>query len=331
MINIGGIMQGLKRLISACLCLLLISSFMPFTASAQSAPTGSGLSISPTIYQFTVKPGQTQSMQLTIKNTTTGDITAAGEVDDFVANGTSGSPRIVTPPTPQTPNSIKSFVGTLYNIPLSPNQQKTISVNILIPNSTPAGAYYGVLRYKSLPAGVSPENAGKISLTASVATVVLITVPGNIRQLVKVDALHIYSGNHDGRLFFSKPDKIGVEINNLGNGFAQPFGTVEIQNMFRKEVDTFQFNNPQQLGNVLPNSIRIFTKPIHGISQIGRYTVTANVAYGNGSNVLTIQKTFWYIPSWLAYTVLAILLILVLLTIRLYVRYRRDAKRSYKR
>ena len=58
----------------------------------------------------------------------------------------------------------------------------------------------------------------------------LITVPGKVRELVKVGDLHIYHGTQDSSLFFTKPNNIGVEIQNLGNGFEKPFGTVTVQN-----------------------------------------------------------------------------------------------------
>ncbi len=321
----------LKRLGLATAVLLLLVSLVPQPTEALSIASGSGLSISPTIYQYTLKPGQSATMSITLKNVTTGDITAQGQVNDFVSDGTSGSPKILSLSSPTTPTSIKKFVGTVYDVPLTVGQQKTLSIGVNIPSGTPPGAYFGVIRYRSVPAGANVPNPNQVALTASVATVVLITVPGNIRTLVKFDAIHIYHGTKDSSFFLTKPDKIGIEIQNLGNGFARPFGTVEVQSMFHKNISTFQFNNPKQLGNVLPNSTRIFKSSFNGVSQPGRYTVLANVAYDNSGNVLTIKKTFWYVPAWLALIVLAIIIILLLLTIRLYFRYRRDAKHSYRR
>jgi hypothetical protein len=322
-------MQNFKRFIAALACLFILANTIQF-ASAQQA-SGSGLSISPTVSEYILKPGQNATVTITVKDSTVGSVNAQGIVNDFVSDGSTGSPKLLTQPGASSPNSIRNFVYNLNTIPLNPSEQKIVTVGLHIPDGTPPGAYFGVIRYKAIPVGVNAPAPGQVALTASVGTIVLITVPGNLRVLVKLNALHIYHGTQDGRLFFAKPDKIGVEIQNLGNGFAKPFGTVEIQNMFRKSVYSYQFNNPKQLGSVLPNSTRIFSNPVQGISQPGRYSVTANVAYGSGSNVLTIKKTFWYIPAWLAITIAAILVILILLTIRLYVRYRRDAKRTYRR
>ena len=304
---------------------------MPLVSAQQQTASGSGLSIYPVLFQYTLTPGQSTTLKITLKDATVGAIDAQAVVTDFESDGTTGNPKLLTQPGASSPNSIKNFVYQLSNVPLNPGEQKITSVGIHIPDGTAPGAYYGVIRYKAVPTGVNAPAPGQVALTASVGSIVLITVPGNLRTLVKLNALHIYHGTQDGRFFLTRPDHIGVEIQNLGNGFARPFGTVEVQNIFHKDVATYQFNNPKQLGNVLPNSTRIFNNAVSGISQPGRYTVTANVAYTSGGNVLTIKKTFWYIPAWMAIIIAAILLILILLTIRLYFRYRRDSKHSYKR
>jgi hypothetical protein len=100
---------------------------------------------------------------------------------------------------------------------------------------------------------------------------------------------------------------------------------------FNKAVATYQFNNPKQLGNILPNSQRTFTNSFKGVSRIGRYTVLASVSYGSGSQVLTVKKDFWYVPLWLVIVLLLILAALVFLAFRAYRRYDRDRRHSVRR
>jgi hypothetical protein len=182
-----------------------------------------------------------------------------------------------------------------------------------------------------VPANSPQSGPGQVALTASVGSILLITVPGNIHNQIQFAGIHVYRGAHDGSLFFGKPSKIGIEINNLGNGFVQPFGNVEVRNMFNKDVASFQFNNPKQLGNILPKSGRIFTSNFNGVKQIGRYKVLASVSYGTGGDVLIMQKTFWYIPLWLAALLVAILVILIFLAFKTYRRYRYESHRTTKR
>lgn len=323
-------MYKLRRLFAAAIALLfLLISTLP--AAAQENANGSGLSISPTNFEFTLQPGQSDVIKINLKNITLNKIIAQPKIYDFTSDNVSGNPKIITDQSIVSPNSIRKFVSNLDDIPLDVGQQKQVILSLQIPKDTTPGAYYGVVRYKAVPAGPNAPKPGDVALSASVGSIVLVTVPGNIREQVQLNDLHIYRGGYDGTIFFNKPGQIGVEIVNLGNGFVKPFGTVEVKDMRGKVVYTYQLNSSNPRANVLPNSKRIFTDPLKNISSPGRYTVTASVSYGNGSQVLTLKKTFWYIPLWLALTILAILIILAFLAWRAYRRYKHDRKHAYRR
>jgi hypothetical protein len=326
-------MQKLKRLFTAAICLLVLFAIIPSASAQQSngLPTGSGLSISPTISEFTLKPGAATKITITLKNITVDDVTAKGVVNDFTSDGSTGNPRIITNTNTPSPNSIKNFILNLDDIALKRGEQKNVDVGLQVPQNTPPGAYFGIIRYRAVPAAANAPGPGQVALTASVGTIILITVPGNIREQVQVKALHVYRGGTDGTFFLGAPDKIGIEVKNFGNGFVKPFGTVEVHNMFNKSITSYQFNNPKQPGNILPNSERIFTNNIKGISQFGRYTATASVSYGSGSQVLTLEKNFWYIPKWMVVIILLLIAGLIYLSYRAYRHYNRDKKQSFRR
>ena len=318
-------MQKIRNILAGLMSLLLLATAMPPNfAGAQTSTTGSGLSISPPISEFTISPGGSKPLNITLKNVTVDDVIAKGIVNDFEGDGVTGNPKLLTNNSTPTANSIKKFVSNIDDVPLKKGEQKTVILSLDIPKGTAPGAYFGVVRYQALPAGTNAPGAGQVALTASVGTVVLITVPGNLREQVQLTGIHVYRGSRDSSLFFTKPDKIGVEIKNFGNGFAKPFGTVEIQNTFGKAVASYQFNNPRQLGNILPSSSRIFTNGISSIKTPGRYKITANVSYGSGSQVLSTSKTIWYIPAWLAIIILLVILALAYLVFRAYRHYRFD-------
>jgi hypothetical protein len=89
-------------------------------------------------------------------------------------------------------------------------------------------------------------------------------------------------------------------------------------------------NNTNPRGVVLPESTRVFTDPIENISKPGRYTIEANVSYGNGGEVYNVTSTFWYLPVWLLVVVGAIIVGLVLLSIFLYRKYVTKSTRRKK-
>jgi hypothetical protein len=301
-------------------------------ASAQNESSGSGLSISPTVSQYTIKTGQSDELKISLKNASNGDITAQAFVNDFTSDNKTGNPQIITNSTQQSPQSIKDFVYGLKSTPLIKGEQKILTIDLKIPSGTPPGAYYGVIRFKAVPAGTTnPTSGGEVALTASVGTVVLITVPGTLKEQVQLTGIHVYSGGSEGFFFTKKPDKVGVELRNLGNGFAQPLGTVELQHMFSKDVlYNYQLNTGNPKGNILPNSLRIFVDSVKNINSPGRYTVTASVVYGSNNTILTLKKTFWYIPLWLLLTILAVIFVIAAVAAHSYRRYRRANKYAYK-
>lgn len=324
-----------KRLMVTLLgvMLLVFSSTAAVVQAQQSAatPSGSGLSIAPTISEFTIKPGDSKSITVTLKNITVDNVVAQGVVNDFASDNSTGNPRIITDLSIKSPNSLRNFITNIDNVPLNKGQQKNVILNIQVPKNATPGAYFGVVRYKAVPSGINAPGPGQVALTASVGTIVLVTVPGNVREQVQVAGIHVYRGGHEGSFFFGPPQTVGIEVRNYGNGFEKPFGTVEVNNTFNKTITTYPLNNPKQPGNVLPNSTRIFTHSISGVKRIGRYSVIASVSYGSGSQVLTLKKDFWYIPIWLGVLILIVVLALIGLAYRAYHRYNRDKRHSHRR
>ena len=310
---------------------VLVFAVAVVTTSAQQSQTGSGLSISPTLSEFTLKPGEADTVDITLKNITVGDIIAQAYLNDFAADNETGSPKIIVDPNKQSPNSIKNFVVDLDDVPLAKGEQKKINVLIQVPASTTPGAYFGVIRYKAVPANDQGPKEGEVSLSASVGTIVLVTVPGTITEQVELTGLHIYQGDKEALLFTKQPNEAGVEIKNLGNGFVKPYGTVEIRNMFGEVAYSYQLNNNNPRANILPGSSRIFKDEIRNINKFGRYTMSASVTYGNGSEILVMEKTFWYLPLWLIAVIVAIVIALIAGLLWAFRSYRRSSKHGYHR
>jgi hypothetical protein len=322
-------MNFLKRLSFLVLSVLVLASAAPVLAASQPAGTapGSGLSISPLHNQLTLDPGQSTTIKLNIKNITKNDITAKAYVNDFKSDNNTGNPVIITDPKVQLPTSIKKFVRPT-DVPLAVGEKKEVVVPVNIPQGATPGAYYGIIRYRAIPAGSLAPKEGEVSLSASVGTIVLIQVKGDLKERAQLSALRVYNGESSGTIFFHKPNKVGVEIANLGNSFVQPFGKITITNTSGKEIYSYEVNNNQPRSTVLPGSKRMFTNPIKNIDKPGRYTVNASIAVNNGSDVLVSQKTFWYITGSLLLAILGVLVLLIILTFLAYRQYRKSRRHT---
>ncbi len=293
---------------------------------------GSGLRISPTRTELTLDKGKSSVINITLKNVSGGDITAKAEVNDFEADGELGEPKVlVNQGDKRTPTSVAPFLSGVKDLNLKKDEQKEISIPVSIPKDTSSGAYYGVIRYSAIPAGTTGAEAGKVSLTASVASLVLIEVPGNITQQIQLSDIFVFQGDKQGTFFTKSPSQAGIRIKNTGNSFAKPFGRVVVTNSFTgKEVYSYEMNNTTPRNNVLPNTTRIFKDDLKNVNKPGRYTITAGISHGNGGEVLTQKASFWYIPVWLM-VVLAILLVIAVFGIFVLVKKIRKSSKKLKR
>lgn len=314
---------------------LLIIAAVLFTASAmihaQDSQSASGLQISPTRTELTVNRGSSGTVTINLKNVTGGDILAKPEIDDFVSDNNTGTPRLITDTTQKSPYTIKDFISQIPDISMKSGQSKTIKVPVNVPADQSPGGYFGVIRFIAQPLDNKTGQAGKqINLTASLGHIVLVNVPGNVKEQLQLVSFKAEKNGKTGTVFSSSPDGMALGLKNTGNSFSKPFGTVTIKNFQGKQVFQYEVNNTDPRGNVLPESTRVFHDKISSLgSSPGRYTAIASVSYGNGGDVLVSEIHFWVIPGWLR--VIAALIILLILAAIVYVYRRlRGQEEKYK-
>ncbi len=308
---------------------------------------GSGLSISPTRTELSLLPGTSDVVTVSLKNITSGPIDAKVFINDFEPDNETGEPRIVVDPERKNAASISGFLSGIEDVTLLAGESKDVSVDVTIPENAAPGGYYGALRFQAVPVGSSTNQTGgsEVSLTANLLSLVLIEVPGDIEQKVAVNSVRAYLDTNAGSIFTKKPNFVGIKIENKGNSFVKPFGRVSVKNFRGNEVFTYELNDSNPRSNILPTSTRIFKdrltnlekKSVNGlevtnetspITSPGRYTITADVSYGNGGEVFTVSSTFWYIPGWLMIVLGVLLLGLIL---GAYMLYRKYSTRSTRR
>jgi hypothetical protein len=318
----------LRRSIAGLATVLAVFALVaPHTTAQQESVGGSGLSISPTRSELTINPGHADNIQITLKNTSGVDITARAEVNDFEADGTTGEPKILTNTKTSTPYSIKKFLVGVADIPLKKDESKKFDIPVQIPANAVSGGYFGVIRYTA-EAQNKEEAAGRqVALNASVGLIVLIQVPGNITEQVQAQKITVSRNSSNGGIFIAAPQKANITLKNTGNGFSKPFGHVTITKG-GKEVYSYEMNNTDPRSNILPNNTRTFTDDIKNVSKMGRYTITANISYGTGGDILTLKTSFWVLPLWLVLVLIGTVLILLVAG---FILYRRISKKRRRR
>lgn len=290
---------------------LLVFLVSPIVTTAQG---GQGLEISPPLLDLKGDPGQTIKSEIKIRNVTKETLVVKAQFEDFVASGEEGQPKILLNPEEKSPYSIKDWLGATPTITLAPEQRETIPVTITIPQDASPGGHYGVVRFTGTP----PELEGTgVSLSASVGTLILVNVSGDVTESAKIIELFTSKNGKRASLFEYGPVNFTLRIENNGNIHLKPKGTMQVTNVFGKTVYLGQIN--QDGRNVLPGSIRKFEQTMGNKFLFGPHTLKADVVYGSNNQIISDSVTFWVIP----YKLIIGTILIVFLIVFAFRRYNR--------
>lgn len=294
------------------------------TKPTAGAGEGEALAIDPPIINLKANPGQIIKTNIMLRDVSGTDLIVTNQVNDFVAAGEAGTPKILLNGSGNDPYSMKYWVSPLSILTLKPSQVKTIPVVINVPESASPGSHFAVIRFTGQP----PQLQGQgVSLSASIGSLVFLTVSGNIKEHLSITNFSVSKDGNTGSFFRSTPLTFSEKIKDSGNLQEQPSGEVVVTDMFGHTVAAMEVNQPPH--SILPSSTRKFTeqldKSVIGNKRFfGRYTAQLTITYG-GTNpkTITAQLTFWVIPWVLILIIIAAIIIAFFIFRHLMRRYKR--------
>jgi hypothetical protein len=218
---------------------------------------------------------------------------------------------------------------SIPNVTVPPKGAQEVDVNIVVPKTAQAGGYFGALRFAPAGSGSRPVN-----LSGSVASLILLTVPGPTVEQLTLTNFDVQQNGGTGSNFRT-PNNLSllVRFQNKGNLQEAPFGQINVQKG-TKVVYTYNFNQDQPRGEVLPDSARRWTVPIKNLGKFGKYTISGTFGYGSKGTTINIQKTLWIIPTAYIMAIVIVVIVLVVLISGLYMflrSYKRKILRSSRR
>jgi len=287
----------MKKILAVALLLTgVITVSFPILAQ-NSAGAGQALEVSPPVKTLTADPGQTINTEISIRNVSNVDLIVSGQINDFVASGEDGTPKILLDEEDdENPYSFKEWVDPFTDLLLVPREIKILPITINVPVNASPGGHYGVIRFT----GGAPElDETGVALSASLGTLMLITVTGETEEKLEIEEFSINQNGVSGTSFQSAPLQFVERLRNTGNNHLLPSGQVIIKDMFGKKVAALNVNLPPR--NILPQSIRRFEQPLDNTvignkRLFGRYTADMQITYGADDQTLTQSITFWIIP-----------------------------------
>ncbi len=303
-------------------------------AAQTSTVGGNALKVSPVRQDITMDPGTSQFVDVFISNLTSVPAKLHGAVNDFTSAGNeTGQPNIILDENQSAPtHSLKQFVVPVGDFTLAPGEVRDIKVKINIAKDAPGGGYYGAIRF--YPVSTAGDISKNLNLSASVGSLVLLRVNGEIKEEMHVASFDVRRGDNSAFFFTSNKGLVNViRFQNTGNVQLEPFGKIMIKR-FGKVVSTTEINDVAPRSNVLPDSIRRFDQPLKGLSSFGKYTLQGNFGYGSTGQLLTSSLTFYIVPVAYIAIVLGIVLALAFLIFvvpRLIRAYNRNVIRKASR
>lgn len=277
---------------------------------AQTQQRGSGLEIAPPVVDLKADPGQTVTAQVRIRNITQLPMVVNMQANDFVADGEGGEPKLLLKDDEKSPYSLKEWIQPVGTLSIAPQQLMTVPVRVRVPADASPGGHFGVVRFTP---DVGAEKPGTIATSASVGTLILMRVSGDIKEKLEPMSLHVEKDGKRSLFFSSAPVTIVERVKNTGNVHQAPNGLVEVKDWKGTRVASLAFADGRS--NILPDSVRQFKQEWKGPG-LGMYKVSGYVNYGNGKKVALPSSTFWILPVVPVVAALAILLILIIFVTR---------------
>jgi hypothetical protein len=305
---------------------------VPSYAAADQSVTNSTnvLKISPVRSDIQIAAGSNKSVPVTISNLTGSAIKVSAIENDFVAGDEKGTPSLILDADQYaSTHSLKRFMTPLNDVTVPANNAVTVNVVITVPSNAQAGGYFGAIRF----APSDPNNGGQVNLSASVASIILLTVPGPTVEKLSLTNFEIQQ-NGKNSAYFSTPTNLQVyaRFENNGNLQEGPFGQVTVQ-QGTKVLSSYDFNTKNPRDEILPDSARYWNIPLKNVGTIGHFTVSATFTYGQNNQTIDVTRSFWVIPLWaiIAAGVAVLVLVGVVILVIFLIRRNKRRRRMYGR
>lgn len=264
----------------------------------------SALTVGPTSLDFSLDPGTSQDLSVTIFNDYSGRVTVRPTLFRISGADENGFPSFERIAPDDVLGQMISFPsGTAYV--LAAQERKDVPLRVTVAKQQKPGGYYAVLSWGS------DEAAEGVSLSGQPGVIIAISVRGEVEYGARIARFSSSGGS--GVLMAGQPIVFEVDIENTSGVHISPVIALNIRNMFGKTVA----NIPFKAARVLPNTVRTFAAYWEPKWVLGGYSAVFDVNAGE-AGIVTSSISFVVIST-LALGALSsiVLIILVLVLLRI--------------
>jgi hypothetical protein len=286
----------MKRLVLGVLGLSLLGLILTQGAFAQVS-----IGISPVVFELTGNPGDVIENQVKVANPSESTNGIKMVVEDIAPTGEAGFVT-VEPAETETYSLAKWVKCEPEEFTLKPKEEKWVTFTVSIPENAEPGGHYGTVIAGS--GAVAGPGITGTALVARVGSLVLLTVPGEMKEILAVKDFTAPRYSEYGPVNFS------IRFENKGTVHIKPRGLITITNWLGKKVVDVPF--PER--NVLPEAIRKFDATWdQKWLWAGKYTATLTGSYGiSNAQLVPVVITFWAFPWKVGLGILIVLILFIL-------------------
>ena len=295
--------------------LMLVLSFVPANGQAQEVQEAGDakVSISPTLFELSAKPGDV--VENTMKVINTSDITQAYEMEikPFVGNEL-GQAKIVA--DDDEIYFLKNWIKIVpQQFTLAPKQTEVVKFTLTLPIDAEPGGQYGSI-LASLVNKSELSGTGAV-IRSKVGTLVLVAVAGDINYSAYIKEFSVAK-----KRFERSPITFDTLIHNNSTVHIKPKGFITLTNIFGQKAGHLDFDQK----NIFPSTDRSFTQSYDQPLKVGRYVANLNLLYGDKGDQLSATTIFYVFPTWLIIVSIILLLLIILVLVDRNRQKRRFAK-----
>ncbi len=316
--------RRLSIILYLCSFLLCLYFGLPLLSFAQGSLS---LSVTPTLFDISVEPGQTWRSSVRIINPNAFDMTVYVKPVHFSASGERGISAFqpVLETESQGATLAEWFEVSPEPVVIPMQQALAVPFVVTVPDDASPGGQYAALLVSTQPFA-SDTDSSQIRTTQAVSSLFFMRVEGEV-----IERGMIRSFRAIDRIVSTPRNEFSLRFQNDGTVHLQPQGTITIFNMWGQKRGEIPVNQRARFGLVLPKSednednireYRFSWEAVFSLLDIGRYRAEAVLAYGQDQR-RSVQATtyFWVIPVTGLLIVLGTVLFLVLVSILLIRRY----------
>ena len=253
--------------------------------------------VAPAIVEMSGNRGEILKDTFTLINNNNTEKTFYFETLKFEAKDESGSPKFI--PYNEDHSELLEWIS-FENKTLTVPAESFVEVPFLvvIPTDIKSGGYYAAITISDsqLPVDVTVP-----TIQTQTAVLLFLNVKGeNSEQAALLDFL-------GPKILETTKGTLTYRIQNQGNVYLKPEGTIVLKDIFGRIVTTTEAN-PE--GNrVLAITTRKIEVPFKGSWAIGPVTAALNLTYGDEQKELSDSVTIWIIPQKILFILLTLFII----------------------